>query len=140
MSRLWVGLVLLAGCADPTLVIPEQLRVSAILPSHGAVDVGTTTDVLVYFSDEVRDPATAAQKIQLSCLGTPPCGDANTTTCADVSYGINFLEEGRLARLVPDNDLLSRMCYRINVVSGIEAAQENVGALPGDLHSDFLTQ
>ena len=144
MVRRLASVLLLLGvgaCGDPTIMVPGVLSVVTVLPSHGATGISPSVEALVYFSSAVKSPTAAAEQLELDCLGVPPCGSANVATCvgnAFVSTTVTF-EINQVAKLKPDLSLTTNMCYGITVGAGIEAADNNIGPLPIDIHSAFET-
>ena len=144
MARRLASILLLVGaaaCGDPTIVVPEVLGIVTVLPSHGATDIATDVQALVYFSSPLKDTTAAARELTMECLGTPPCSSPVTSGCpADpaVSAAVTF-ELNQVAHIAPDATLWRNTCYGINVGAGIEAADKDVGPLPLEVHSAFET-
>jgi len=133
--------VSLAACGEPEVVVPNVLQVVAILPNHGATDIGTAVEGRVYFSHQLKSAVAASTRVALTCLGTPPCNTPVQSGCgsvAEVPADISF-EVDQVAHLAPADPLGVNLCYRLSVTAGIEAADADVGPLGVTVLSDFQT-
>jgi hypothetical protein len=146
--RLLCLLILLTGgtaCVDPEIVVPDVMTVVALLPSHGSVDIGVDVQPLIYFSHEAASQAEAEASFSLSCLGAPAlgsCNSPNATTClqADVDATVDYDTVAQVARLTPTAPLQATTCYVLVVAAGLEASLGNVGPLPVEIRSSFITE
>ncbi len=128
--------VALAACGDPEFIVPDVLHVLTILPSHGAL-VGSDVEPVVYFSHTVADTKDAAADISLGDLGAPPCSAAATRTPVDITVAF---AGGKVAHLVTSAPLNVDRCFSIDVGSGIEAEDSDVGPHPVEVRSLFQTR
>jgi hypothetical protein len=139
--------VLIAACGDPEIIVPDVLSIVAILPSHGAIDVGPNTDALVYFSHAVAAPETLGDKITIECLGT--AASASATPCATPAFAgclaalvateVDYRPDARLALVTHAAPLQATTCYALQVESGIASTEDEVGELPATIRSSFET-
>lgn len=135
------GIILsMCSCGDLQVEVPEALT-AQILPQHGSGLIRTDVEGLVFFNHPVADAATAADHIELRCLGTPPCSSAEASGCTSIipDATIGFDAAGQVARIAPRLDLQSNTCFSISVREGIQAGSEAVTPLAATLRSSFVT-
>lgn len=122
-------------------MVPEVLSVD-FYPPHGSVQIARDVQGLLEFSHEVGDPAAAAGKIALVCLGAanPTCATPDVAGCpATTPAAVSFEPGGMEARITATVSLEADTCYLFTVEAGIEADSKNVGPLPSARRSAFQT-
>ncbi len=134
-----------AGCGEPTILIPDTMRVIAVAPSHGTVNVSVDVNAFMFLSHEPQSPTDAAAAVTIRCLGTPDedraCNAPLALGCPAVQTASSVYESGGgFIRVAPSAPLQANTCYVVSITEGVEAADANVGPLPVTVRSAFQTQ
>ena len=133
-----------ASCGEPTLIIPDTMRVISVAPSHGSINVSVDVNAFVFLSHDPALADDAAAAVEMRCLGTPePERGCNAPVAAGCPGTLRtsalFESGGSSVRVIPDTALQADTCYVLTVSQGIEAAEANVGGLPATVRSAFQT-
>lgn len=115
--------LLLAGCGDP-VVVADYLTIINISPSHGAVGVDPSSDILVTFNSGL-DETSLTDRVVLS-----------DSTQSVVPTTAEYIAEDFTVALRPDGPLVTGTTYTLTLVAGIVG---DYGDLLANVRSEFTT-
>ncbi|MCB9760450.1 MAG: Ig-like domain-containing protein [Alphaproteobacteria bacterium] len=114
----------LVGCGDP-VVVSDYFTVINISPPHGAADIAVDTDLRATFNSPIDD-ASVDGAVYLE-------DELEALVPAEVSV----LDDGFTLSLKPLDLLKANTGYTLTLAEGLAG---DVGALPTDIQSDFVTE
>lgn len=115
--------LLLAGCGDP-VVVADYLTVINISPSHGALGVDPSADVLITFNSGL-DETSLTDRVTLI-----------DSTSSVVPTTAEYIAEDFTVALRPDGPLVTATTYTLSLSAGIVG---DYGELLASVRSEFTT-